>query len=108
MRRDSMKSMICLVLPLAFALLAIEAWAQIFRAKAYGQTGDLDRCLADIEEAIRLDPTNAVAVGARGDVHLARKDYQRALADYTSAAALDPNNALIFVGRGMAHVATHD
>lgn len=84
------------------------ARALIFRAKAYGQTGDLDRCLADIEEAIRVDPANAVAVGARGDVHLARKDYERALADYTKAVALDPNNALIFVGRGMARVATHD
>src|SRR5262249_53024610 len=34
------------------------ARALIFRGKAYGQTGDIDRCLADIEEAIRLDPTN--------------------------------------------------
>src|SRR5690242_13084608 len=87
--------MICLVLSLAFALLAIQARAQpapdakctgeadvawteqiagctraidsgkfagrdlaralIFRAKAFGQTGDIDRCLADIEEAVRLD-----------------------------------------------------
>src|SRR5262245_44550072 len=28
----------------------------ILRAKAYCQTGDIDRCLTDIEEAIRLDP----------------------------------------------------
>jgi tetratricopeptide (TPR) repeat protein len=84
------------------------AKALIFRAKALRQTGDIDRCLADIEEAIRLDPTNAVAVAARGDVHLARKDYERALADYTKAASLDPDNGLIFVGRGMVHIATGD
>jgi tetratricopeptide (TPR) repeat protein len=84
------------------------AKALIFRAKAYGQTGDIDRCLADVEEAIRLDPTNAFAVGARGDVHLARKDYERALADYTRAASLDPDNALVFIGRGMVFVATGD
>src|SRR5215813_3751551 len=84
------------------------AKALIFRGKAYGQTGDIDRCLADIEEAIRLDPTNAFAVGARGDVYLVRKDYERALADYTKAAALDPNNALVFVGRGIVHIATRD
>ncbi len=80
--------------------------ALIFRAKAYGQSGDLDRCLADLEEAIRLDPANAFAVGARGDVFLARKDYQRALAEYTKAAALDPGNALVLVGRGIVYVAT--
>jgi len=78
------------------------------RAKAYGQTGDIDRCLADVEEAIRLDPTNAFAVGARGDVYLARKDYERALADYTKAGSLDPNNALVFIGRGIVHIATGD
>jgi tetratricopeptide (TPR) repeat protein len=80
----------------------------IFRAKAYGQTGDLDRCVADIEEAIRLDPTNANAVGSRGDVYLAKKDYERALASYTKAAALDPANPLVFIGRGIVHVATGD
>jgi tetratricopeptide (TPR) repeat protein len=80
----------------------------IFRGKAYGQTGDLDRCLADIEEAVRLDPTNAFALSARGDVHLARKDYDHARADYTKAASLDPSNALIFIGRGMVSIATGD
>jgi Flp pilus assembly protein TadD len=80
----------------------------LFRAKAYGQSGDLDRCLADVEEAIRLDPTNALAVGGRGDVYFVKKDYEHALADYTSAAALDPSNALVFVGRGMAYIATGD
>ena len=80
----------------------------IFRGKAYGQTGDINRCLADIEEAVRLDPANAFAVGARGDVYLVRKDYERARADYTTAASLDPNNALVFIGRGMVYIATGD
>jgi tetratricopeptide (TPR) repeat protein len=84
------------------------AKALIFRGKAYGQTGDMDRCLADIEEAIRLDPTNWFAIAARGDVHFVRKDYERALADYTKAASLDPNNALVFIGRGMVGIATGD
>jgi tetratricopeptide (TPR) repeat protein len=84
------------------------ARAFIFRGKAFGQTGDLDRCLADIEEAIRLDPTSMFAVAARGDVHLAKKDYESALADYTKAVSLDPGNALVFVGRGLVHVARSD
>src|SRR3954470_18058833 len=76
------------------------------RGKAYCQTGDIDRCSADIEEAIRVDPTNATALGARGDLNLVKKDYARALGDYTKAAALDPGNPLVFIGRGMVHVAT--
>ena len=80
----------------------------IFRAKAFGQTGDIDRCLSDLEDAIRLDPANALAVAARGDVYLSRKDYDRALADYSKAAAVDPDNGLIFIGRGMAYLATRD
>jgi tetratricopeptide (TPR) repeat protein len=80
----------------------------IFRGKAYGHTGDIDRCLVDIEEAIRLDPANAVAVGGRGDVYLVRKDYERALAAYTKAASLDPNNALVLIGRGMAYLGKGD
>jgi tetratricopeptide (TPR) repeat protein len=80
----------------------------IFRSKAYALSRDLDHSLADIEQAIQLDPNNAFAVGARGDIHLVRKEYDRALADYTKASDLDPANALTLVGRGMVYVATGD
>jgi tetratricopeptide (TPR) repeat protein len=80
----------------------------LFRAKAYSMIRDLDRSLADVEEAIRLDPTNAFAVGARGDVHLVKQDYAHAVADYTEAALLEPGNALLFIGRGMAYIGAGD
>jgi tetratricopeptide (TPR) repeat protein len=80
----------------------------LFRAKAYSMIRDLDRSLADVEEAIRLDPTNAFAVGARGDVYLVKQDYEHAVADYTEAASLEPGNALLFIGRGMAYIGAGD
>ena len=80
----------------------------LFRAKAYCMIRDLDLCLADVEEAIRLDPTNAFAVGARGDVYLLKQDYAHAVADYTEAALLEPGNALLFIGRGMAYIGAGD
>jgi tetratricopeptide (TPR) repeat protein len=80
----------------------------LFRAKAYSMIRDLDRSLADVEEAIRLDPTNAFAVGARGDVYLVKQDYEHAVADYTEAAALEPGNPLLFIGRGMAYIGAGD
>lgn len=84
------------------------AKAYLFRCKAHGRTGDIDLALADIEQAIRLNPNDSIVVGGRGDIYLVKKDYQHALADYTKATSLDPNNALAFVGRGMAHIATRD
>ena len=80
----------------------------LFRAKAYCMIRDLDNCLADVEEAIRLDPTNAFAVGARGDVYLVKQDYEHAVADYTEAALLAPDNTLLFIGRGMAYIGAGD
>jgi len=82
------------------------AKALTFRAQALAQTGDLDRSLADLEQVIRLDPDDAFAFGARGDLYLVKKDYPQALADYTKATALAPDNDLAFVGRGMVYLAT--
>jgi tetratricopeptide (TPR) repeat protein len=84
------------------------ATAFIWRSKAYAMGGDLDRGLADIEQAIRLDPKDVFALGARGDLHLVKKDYPQALADYNAAIAADPSNALPVVGRGIAYLATGD
>jgi len=78
------------------------------RGNAHAQTGDLDRSLADIEQAIRLYPDDAFAVGARGDLHLVRKDYAHANADYTAVIAIDPGNAPAFIGRAIARYATGD
>lgn len=82
------------------------AKALTYRAQAYAQTGDLDRSLADIEQVIRLDPNDAFAVGARGDINLVKKDYDHALADYSKAAALAPDFDLALIGRGIVFLAT--
>jgi tetratricopeptide (TPR) repeat protein len=84
------------------------AKAFIWRSKAYAMGGDLDRGLADVEQAIRLDPNDVVALGARGDLHLVKKDYPQALADYDAAIAADPSSSLALVGRGIAFLATGD
>jgi len=84
------------------------ATAFIWRSKAYAMGGDLDRGLADIEQAIRLDPKDVFALGARGDLHLVKKDYPQALADYNAAIAVDPSSALSVVGRGITYFAAGD
>jgi tetratricopeptide (TPR) repeat protein len=77
----------------------------IFRGKAHAFIRDFDGSLTDIEQAIQLDPNDAFAAGARGDVYLLKKDYDHALAAYTKATELDPNSPFAFIGLGMAHIA---
>ena len=78
------------------------------RGNAYAQTSDIDRSLADFDQAIRLDPNDAFAVGARGDLHLVRKDYAQAITDYTTAISIEPNNAPALTGRAIVYVVTRD
>jgi len=84
------------------------AMALLWRSKAYAMTGDPDRGLADIEQAIQLQPKDAFTLGARGDLHLLKKDYQQAVTDYATAIAADPGNALPVVGRGIAYFGIGD
>ena len=60
------------------------------RGNAYARKGDLDRALADYDEAIRLDPKLALAYYNRGNAYAKMGDPDRALADYNEAIRLDP------------------
>ena len=84
------------------------AQAYTSRAYAYARTRDIDRSLADLDQAITLDPGNAFAVGGRGDMYLVKKDYAHAIAAYTAAIAIEPDNAPAFTGRAMAYYLTSD
>jgi tetratricopeptide (TPR) repeat protein len=72
------------------------------RGKAWNQKGDNDRAIADLDEAIRLDPTEALYYSNRGIAWRAKGDPDRAIADYTESIKLDPNYALAYNNRGIA------
>jgi len=78
------------------------------RAYCYAQVRDIDRSLADLDQAIALDPGNAFAIGGRGDMYLVKKDYAHAIAAYTAAIAIEPDNAPAFTGRAMAYYLSND
>jgi tetratricopeptide (TPR) repeat protein len=61
---------------------------------------DVDKALADCNEAIRLDPTRAYGYYNRGLAWESKHEYDKAIADFTEAVRLDPRNADAFVGRG--------
>jgi tetratricopeptide (TPR) repeat protein len=71
------------------------------------KTDDYDRAIADISEAIRLDPATSAwasylsrAFADRGKTFRRMLNYDRAIADCTEAIRLDPKNAEAFAVRG--------
>jgi tetratricopeptide (TPR) repeat protein len=60
------------------------------RCDSYRLKGDLDRAIADCNQAIALDPKFAFAYSNRGDAYKAKGDNNRAAADFNEAIRLDP------------------
>ena len=86
------------------ATAAILAEAFVNRGDAYRlRENDIDRALADYDQAIRLKPDFALAFASRGFVYLfARRRLDQAVADFNEAIRTDPASANVFYYRGVA------
>ncbi len=63
------------------------------RASAWFDRGRFDRAARDLDEAIRLDPTNSAYFDSRGFAyHMDNRQEGKALADYDEALRLGPAN----------------
>jgi tetratricopeptide (TPR) repeat protein len=60
------------------------------RGAEYGAKGDNDRAIADHDQAIKLDPKNALAYNNRGIVKLKKGDKEGGNADIERARQLQP------------------
>jgi tetratricopeptide (TPR) repeat protein len=78
------------------------------RGRAHRVQADLDRAIADFDEAIRLDSARAFFLELRGNVWFERRDYQRAIADYDRALQVNPRLVPAHIGRASAHFAKGD
>jgi tetratricopeptide (TPR) repeat protein len=68
------------------------AQAHAGRAEAYERKGDVERAIADLNEAIRLAPEMAHVYATRGVLYDDdKKDAPRAIEDFMAAARIDPN-----------------
>jgi tetratricopeptide (TPR) repeat protein len=74
------------------------------RAWALQEKGDVDRALADLDEALRLEPGNEEAHSTRGTIHLMRGDYVRARADLDEAVRLSPGSSAAWNNRGLVRM----
>jgi tetratricopeptide (TPR) repeat protein len=66
----------------------------------YSRKGDSGRAIAEYNEAIRLNPNYAQALGSRGLAYANKGDVGRAMADYNAAIRVDPNGANNLCNRG--------
>ncbi|HEX6830303.1 MAG TPA: tetratricopeptide repeat protein [Methyloceanibacter sp.] len=65
--------------------------------------GDNDSAIADLGQALRLDPRNAIAYNNRGFTYNNKGEYDRAIADLDQAIALNPENDTAYNNRGFGY-----
>lgn len=71
-----------------------EPYALYLRSNLHLNNDKPDQALADLNSAIKLDPTFAPALCARGNMYAANHDFGKALADLTAAVKLAPHDLL--------------
>jgi len=73
--------------------------AYSYRASGYQGKNDLERALADANEAIKVDASSSRAFYRRGDVYKNLHQDERALTDFNESIRLDPKVPVYFVDR---------
>lgn len=87
---------------------ALIAFAYDGRGRIALRHGDVDRAIADFDEAIRLNPNRAAVFRDRALAHRQNGELEAAIADYDQAIALDPGRAAPYHDRGLALAAKGD
>ena len=64
---------------------------------------DNDKTIAELTQAIKLNPNNALAYYNRAKAFVKRGDYNNAIADHTKIIELDPNDASAYFLRGISY-----
>ncbi len=70
------------------------------RGSSYADTNQVDKAIADYNEAIRLDPKNASAFNNRCGEYADLHQYDKAIADCSEAIRLDPTLSLAYYNLG--------
>jgi tetratricopeptide (TPR) repeat protein len=83
----------------------LRAGPYINRGLAYADKGDLDAGLADLNQAIKLQPNSFYAYQDRGDIYRKRKEPDKAIADFTKAIKLNSKFPSPYMTRGLTLLA---
>jgi tetratricopeptide (TPR) repeat protein len=63
---------------------------------------ELDKAIADHDQAIKIDPKNPAPYNNRGNAYAGKADWEHAVADFDMAIKLNPKYAEAFFNRGIA------
>lgn len=63
---------------------------------------------SDIDAAMKLDPNDSTALGAKAKLQMEARDFAGAIATYGTALAADPHDATLRVQRGIAYASKAD
>ncbi|MUG96939.1 tetratricopeptide repeat protein [Scytonema sp. UIC 10036] len=74
-----------------------------YRGTSYSKNGEYDRAINDFNQALKLNPKDAVAYNNRGLSYSDKGDYDRAINDFNQAIKLNPNYALAYNSRGLSY-----
>jgi Tfp pilus assembly protein PilF len=77
------------------------------RAIAWSHKKDIDRAIADYDEAIRLEPTH-FRYYERGELWGKKRNFDRAIADYGEAIRLNPDYRIAYSSRAGAYMSKQD
>ena len=78
------------------------------RARAYFRKGQLDRAVADINAAIKLEPRNREWLKLRGQMHSYMGNHDDAIADFGAMIALDGHDVEAYRMRASEHYQKND
>ena len=73
-----------------------------------GPEGREDLAVADNDQAVRLDPSNAMSYNNRGNAWKAKDEYDIAIADFNESIRLDPKSVVAYQNRGSTWEAKGD
>lgn len=73
------------------------------RGNGYRFKGDTDRAIQDYDQAVKLDPKNAIWFINRGAAYDFKGQHDRAIEDYDQAIKLNPKQIVAFLNRGIAY-----
>lgn len=77
------------------------------RGVAYADKQELDKAMADFEQALRIDPYYALAYGARATLLARKGEFEKALQDFNEIIAMKPTLAKPYQTRGAVHAKLH-
>jgi serine/threonine protein kinase len=81
----------------------IEAWELINRGASFDSLGQFERAIAEFDQALTLNPADAVIYNNRGLAYASLGQFERAMADFDQALTPNPWSTAAYLARGVAY-----